>query len=96
MAYNSIEAHGIYLTNAGSDDTVLRGNECFDNFLNGIHFNGDARFGGDGVHTGLLIEANRLHDNGQNGLDMDGVRESTLRNNVIYPERAPRATCFRH
>ncbi len=84
VAYDSVDAHGIYLTNAGSDDTVLRGNDCYDNHLNGIHFNGDARFGGDGVHTGLVIEANLLHDNGQNGLDMDGVRESTLRNNVIY------------
>lgn len=84
VAYDSVEAHGIYLTNAGSDDTVLRGNDCFNNYLNGIHFNGDARFGGDGAHTGLLIEANLLHDNGQNGLDMDGVRQSTLRNNVIY------------
>ena len=96
VAYDSVEAHGIYLTNAGSDDTVLRGNDCFDNHLNGIHFNGDARFGGDGVHTGLLIEANLLHDNGQNGLDMDGVRQSTLRNNVIYSERPPWPACFRH
>ena len=80
-------AHGIYLTNAGSDNTVLRGNNAHHNFLNGIHFNGDGRFGGDGVQTGLLIDGNILHHNGQSGLNMDGVQESEIRNNLVFANR---------
>ncbi len=80
-------AHGIYLTNAGSDNTVLRGNNAHHNHLNGIHFNGDGRFGGDGVQTGLLIDGNILHHNGQSGLNMDGVRESEVRNNLVFANR---------
>lgn len=80
-------AHGIYLTNAGSDNTILRGNNAHHNFLNGIHFNGDGRFGGDGVQTGLLIDGNILHHNGQSGLNMDGVRDSEVRNNLVFANR---------
>lgn len=75
---------GIYLTNAGSDNTVLRGNTCFGNAINGIHFNGDARFGGDGVHTGLVVDGNVVFGNGANGFDADGVRSSSFINNVAY------------
>jgi len=78
------EEHGIYLANAGSDDTVLRGNTCYDNAINGIHFNGDARYGGDGVHTGLVVDGNVLFDNEANGFDVDGVRDSSFVNNVVY------------
>jgi len=78
------EEHGIYLANAGSDNTVLRGNTCYDNAINGIHFNGDARYGGDGVHTGLVVDGNVLFDNEANGFDVDGVRSSSFVNNVVY------------
>lgn len=78
------EEHGIYLSNAGSDNTVLRGNSCFGNARNGIHFNGDARYGGDGVHTGLVVDGNILYDNQANGLDVDGVRASSFVNNVVF------------
>ena len=78
------EEHGIYLANAGSDNTVLRGNTCYGNAINGIHFNGDARYGGDGVHTGLVVDGNVLFDNGANGFDADGVRSSSFVNNVVY------------
>jgi len=76
--------HGIYLSNAGSDNTVLRGNNCYGNAINGIHFNGDARYGGDGVHTGLVVDGNILHDNRANGMDIDGVRASSFINNVVF------------
>lgn len=81
--------HGIYLANAGSDNTILRANVIFDNngspSAEGIHFNGD-RFvvGGDGVISGLTVEDNVLYNNRNNGLNMDGVQDSVIRNNLIY------------
>jgi len=83
-ATGSQSSHGIYLANGGSDDTVLRGNRCSGNAKNGIHFNGDLSIGGDGLHSGLTIDGNILYDNVANGLDMDGVQDSTVVNNVIY------------
>ncbi|MCP5327356.1 MAG: Ig-like domain-containing protein [Sinobacteraceae bacterium] len=84
VATGSRTSHGIYLANGGSDDTVLRGNRCSTNAKNGIHFNGDASVGGDGLHSGLVIDGNILFQNVANGLDMDGVQRSTIQNNVIY------------
>ncbi len=83
-AYDSRSSHGIYLANAGSDDIVLRGNDCYGNASNGIHFNGDASLGGDGVHTGLIVEGNRIWGNAANGIDADGVRDSTFQNNLVF------------
>ncbi len=76
--------HGIYLANAGSDDTTLRGNHIWGSGTAGIHFNGDLSIGGDGIISGLIVENNTIHDNGQNGLNMDGVQDSLVRNNLIY------------
>lgn len=80
--------HGIYLANAGSDNTVIRGNVIFDNLgspsAEGIHFNGDISIGGDGVISGLTIENNVLYNNQNNGLNMDGVQDSVIRNNLVY------------
>jgi len=80
----SLSGHGIYLANAGSDGTTLRGNDISGSLTAGVHFNGDLSIGGDGIISGLLIENNILHDNGQNGLNMDGVQDSVVHNNVIY------------
>jgi hypothetical protein len=80
--------HCIYLANAGSDDTTIRGNLLYNcgqsSGSAGIHFNGDASVGGDGVQTGLLIEMNVIHDTFQNALNMDGVRHVTIQNNLFY------------
>jgi len=76
--------HGIYLANAGSDNTTIRGNVVFDNTGAGIHFNGDASVGGDGIISGLQVENNVIYGNGQNGLNMDGVRDSLVQNNLVY------------
>jgi parallel beta-helix repeat protein len=76
--------HGIYLANAGSDGTTIRGNNISGSRTAAIHFNGDLSIGGDGIINGLLIENNVLHDNGQNGLNMDGVQDSVIQNNLIY------------
>ncbi len=76
--------HGMYLANAGSDGTILRGNHIWGSGTAGIHFNGDLSIGGDGIISGLVIEENIIHDNGQNGLNMDGVQDSLVQNNLIY------------
>lgn len=82
------EGHGIYLANAGSDNTIIRGNTIFDNkgsaSAQGIHFNGDLSIGGDGLISGLIVENNILFNNSNNGLNMDGVQDSTIQNNLIY------------
>lgn len=83
-ASGSAASHGIYLANGGSDNTILRGNRCFNNFKNGIHFNGDLSVGGDGLHSGLTVEDNVLYSNTDNGIDADGVQDSVFQNNLIY------------
>jgi parallel beta-helix repeat protein len=86
-ASGSSRSHGLYLANAGSDNTVIRGNIIFNNTnseSNGIHANGDLSVGGDGLITGVTIEQNIIYGNGQNGINLDGVQNSTFRNNVVY------------
>lgn len=84
VASGSLDSHGIYLSNAGSDGTVVRGNNCYDNAVNGIHFNGDLADTGDGLQSNLLVEGNILHRNDANGLNMDGVQDSVVRNNLVF------------
>ena len=79
--------HGIYLANAGSDNTIIRGNVIYDAKSSdsaGIHFNGDLSVGGDGIISGLLVENNVIYGGNQNGLNMDGVQDSVIRNNVVH------------
>lgn len=84
VAIGSLDSHGIYLANAGSDNTVLRGNNCYGNAVNGIHFNGDQADTGDGLQWLLTVEGNVIHGNGANGLNMDGVQYTTVRNNLVF------------
>ncbi len=86
-ASGAIRSHGIYLANAGSDNTIIRGNTisgATPTESEGIHINGDISIGGDGIVSGLTIENNVIHDNANNGLNMDGVQNSLIRNNLIY------------
>jgi parallel beta-helix repeat protein len=83
-ASGSASSHGIYLANGGSDNTIIRGNRLFNNFKNGIHLNGDLSIGGDGLHTGVTIENNIIFGNTDNGLDLDGMQDSLIQNNLIY------------
>jgi hypothetical protein len=83
-ASGSATSHGIYLANGGSDNTVLKSNRCFSNAKNGIHLNGDASIGGDGLHTGITIDGNFVFGNTGNGLDIDGMQDSVIRNNLVY------------
>jgi len=83
---NSIDEHGIYVSNS-SDRPVVKNNQCFGNSGCGLHFNGDISMGGDGIISNAVIEGNILHDNGLGGgsaINMDGVQESIIINNLIY------------
>lgn len=82
--YGSKNSHGIYLSNAGSDNVLIAANISYQNAKNGIHFNGDSRNGGDGLHKGLTVLDNKFFDNAANGIDADGVHDSSFINNLIY------------
>jgi nitrous oxidase accessory protein NosD len=78
--------HGIYLANAGSDNTVIRGNTFSapnNSWGEAMHINGDESTGGDGIISGLLIENNRILGGFNNGMSLDGVQNSVIRNNII-------------
>jgi parallel beta-helix repeat protein len=82
---SSIE-HGIYVSNSG-DRPVIRNNESFSNFGNGIHMNGDASLGGDGMISNALVSGNKIYNNGLgggSGINMDGVQDSRIENNLLY------------
>jgi hypothetical protein len=82
--------HGIYVSNSG-DRPVIRGNQSYGNRANGIHMNGDASLGGDGVITGALVSGNTIWNNGLgggSGINMDGVQNSRVENNLIYDAQA--------
>jgi parallel beta-helix repeat protein len=82
---SSIE-HGIYVSNSG-DRPVIRNNESFNNFGNGIHMNGDASLGGDGMISDALVSGNKIYNNGLgggSGINMDGVTNSRIENNLLY------------
>lgn len=90
--------HGIYVSNSG-DRPVIRRNISWGNRANGIHMNGDAEQGGDGVISNALVEANLIHGNGQggggSGINMDGVRDSLIRNNLIHASHASGISLYR-
>jgi parallel beta-helix repeat protein len=96
-ASNSEVEHGIYVSNSG-DRPVIRRNHIFGNNANGIHMNGDASAGGDGIISGALVEGNRIHDNGNaggSGINCDGVQTSRFQNNVLYNNHAGGITLYR-
>jgi hypothetical protein len=83
--------HGIYLANAGSDFTTLRRNHIHDLAMEesaGIHFNGDLSVGGDGIIEGLVVDGNVLHGLVHNALNMDGVQDSLITNNLVFDVQA--------
>jgi MYXO-CTERM domain-containing protein len=80
----SKSSHGLYVANS-STGVVVRHNRIHHNKTAGFHLNGDkSQPPGDGVIRKMLIERNTIHDNGQNGINMDGVQQSTIQNNLIY------------
>jgi hypothetical protein len=86
----SIGQHGIYHSNSG-DRITLRGNTCHDNNGCGIHMNGDISQEGDGMLSNCVVEGNVIYENGASGgsgINCDGVRDSIIRNNLVYASHA--------
>ena len=92
-AYGSVVEHGIYVSNSG-DRPIIRGNIVHDNHANGIHMNGDASEedpGEDGLISNALVERNVIYGNGVgggSGINMDGVTDSVIQNNLLYDNHA--------
>ena len=89
--------HGIYVSNSG-DRPIIRNNVSFGNDDCGIHMNGDASQGGDGIISGALVENNTLYDNGRGGgaaINADGVQSSRFQNNLLYNNHASGIALFR-
>jgi parallel beta-helix repeat protein len=86
----SEDEHGIYVSNS-SDRPIIRNNHSFNNSGCGIHMNGDISMGGDGIISDAIVEGNIIHDNGYGGgsaINMDGVQDSEIFNNLIYNNHA--------
>lgn len=86
----SVQEHGIYFSNS-ADNPVIRNNVSWGNNAAGIHMNGDASQGGDGMISNALVENNVIYDNGLgggSGINCDGVTNSVFRNNLIYNAHA--------
>lgn len=75
--------HGMYVSGSSVGVQVLE-NVIHDNAYVGIHVNGDVSEGLPGVAKNLFIAGNLIYDNGQNGINCDGIEDSTFVNNVIY------------
>lgn len=81
---NSVLEHGIYVSNS-SDRATIRNNVCYGNNAAGIHMNADVSIGGDGISDGFKIYGNWIFENNQaGGLNMDGIRDAEIFNNVIF------------
>jgi parallel beta-helix repeat protein len=94
--YNAAE-HGIYVSNSG-DRPVIRNNVSAFNHANGIHMNGDASLGGDGIISNALVEGNIIYENGAgggSGINCDGVQNSRIQNNLLYNNHASGISLYR-
>lgn len=88
--YGAVDEHGIYISNS-SDYPIIRNNLIHHNHANGIHLNGDLSQGGDGIISHGLIESNIIYENGVgggSGINMDGVTDTIVRNNLLYDNHA--------
>jgi hypothetical protein len=93
----SVNEHGIYVSNSG-DRPVIRNNVSFSNRANGIHMNGDASLGGDGIISSAVVVGNRIYDNGLgggSGINMDGVQNSLIANNLLYNNHSSGISLYR-
>jgi len=75
--------HGMYVSGSSVGVQVLD-NVLHDNAYVGLHVNGDVSEGLPGVVKNLLVAGNLIYKNGQNGINCDGIENSTFENNVIY------------
>jgi parallel beta-helix repeat protein len=94
--YGSASSHGIYLSNSG-DRPVVRRNLVHDNAKAGIQLNADESEGGDGIISGALLESNVLYGNGSRSaaINLDGVQDSVVRNNLIHDNHGTAIALFR-
>ncbi|MBN9520333.1 right-handed parallel beta-helix repeat-containing protein, partial [bacterium] len=86
---NTQVQHGIYVGNS-ADNPIIRNNYVANSRGSGIQINSDASQGGDGVVTNALIEGNTLINNARvlaSSINLDGVQNSIVRNNLIYGNR---------
>ncbi len=82
----SVDEHGIYVSNSG-DRPVIRNNVSWNNTRAGIHMNGDANLGNDGIISNALVSGNIIFNNGTaggSGINMDGVQDSRIENNLLF------------
>ena len=97
QASRSKTQHGIYVSNS-ADRPVVRGNLVFENYGSGIQLNADESQGGDGIISNAVIENNIIRANGAGGgasINLDGVQNSDIRNNLIENARATGIALFR-
>ncbi|HEY7090425.1 MAG TPA: LamG-like jellyroll fold domain-containing protein [Tepidisphaeraceae bacterium] len=74
---NANLGHGIYVADA--DSVTVRDNIIHDNDYIGIHINGDPN-----VVSHALVTGNLIYNNGQNGINADGLEDSRVENNLIW------------
>jgi parallel beta-helix repeat protein len=89
-SYGAVTQHGIYISNS-SDYPTIRRNRLHDNYSCGLHMNGDISMGGDGIISHGLVEGNIIYENGKgggSGINMDGVTDTIVRNNLLYANHA--------
>ncbi|MGI9609719.1 MAG: NosD domain-containing protein [Acidimicrobiia bacterium] len=89
--------HGIYLSNSG-DHFVVRDNSLAQNQRCGLHMNGDLSQGGDGKISHGLVDGNEIDANGAQGcagINMDGVTDTVVSNNLITANRGSGITLFK-
>jgi parallel beta-helix repeat protein len=96
--------HGIYVSNSG-DDPVVRRNLTWGNRGAGIHMNADHSEGGDGIISRALVSGNVVYGNaaklnnttygGGSGINMDGVQDSRIENNLLFDNHASGISLFR-
>ena len=85
-AHHSGEQHGIYFSNSGDNNSLIN-STLHDNIGCGSHNNADASMGGDGTSSNFII-ANNIISNNSCCINLDGVRESQIYNNLCYNNRA--------
>ncbi len=89
--------HGVYASNSGDRPRIV-GNLLWDNAASGIHLNGDLSQGGDGVIARARIARNAILGNGRlggSGINLDGVRQALVVNNLVVDEHASGISLFR-
>jgi len=75
---NANYGHGIYVAGDCTGARLIA-NDIHNNDYIGLQFNGDP-----GLVTNALVANNRIYNNGQNGINADGLQNSTMQNNLIY------------